>query len=129
MVINGGVAEGKALVASKMISTIHMTGGKITHDIIVWGFGPKAEELKAAKTPLLEKPITSELGAVSPWIIVPSDWSETELEHHAKTLAVAFTANNSCNCCAPSVLVLPKQWSQTEKFIERLKKALSNSPL
>lgn len=31
-------------------------------------------------------PITSELGCVTPWLVVPGPWSEAELEHHARAL-------------------------------------------
>ncbi|MFD7245462.1 hypothetical protein [Streptomyces massasporeus] len=47
---------------------------------------------KKAGTPLLDKPATSELGGVSPTIVLPGGWSEADLryqvEHIATVLAV-----------------------------------------
>lgn len=50
-------------------------------------------------------PITSELGCVTPWLVVPGPWSEAEVTHHARQLANAVINNCSCNCLAPKVSV------------------------
>lgn len=55
---------------------------------------------------LMQVPITSELGAVTPWIVTPGNWTAAELDTHAKNVAQAIYNNNSCNCNAAKVGVL-----------------------
>ena len=77
----GGIKESKVLLADKHIDHVHMTGGKATHDIIVWG------DLVKRDHKVLNVPITSELGAVTPCIFGPSSsnaWPKKEIEHYAK---------------------------------------------
>ena len=87
----GGIAESKALLADKRIDHVHMTGGKATHDMIVWG------DLVKRDQKVLNVPITSELGAVTPCIIGPSsgtEWSDKEIEHFSKYFATCLMSNN-----------------------------------
>ena len=66
MSVLGGIDESKALLASPLVDHVHITGGKSTHDAIVWGT-PSATEQRVVNK--LGKPITSELGSISPYII------------------------------------------------------------
>ena len=84
--------------------------------------------LQAAQTPVLTKPMTSELGCITPWIIAPAVFTEEELKHHALHLATAFLQNNSCNCNAPKLLVLSEEWPQRQQFIAILKAVMTGRP-
>jgi len=79
-----------ALVRHPLVDAIHMTGGVTTHNMIVWG-SPAAPAPQSPVQPLISIPVTSELGAITPWIILPAAWSDADVEHHAKYLA---TPNN-----------------------------------
>jgi acyl-CoA reductase-like NAD-dependent aldehyde dehydrogenase len=124
----GGVEVGKHLTDHKLVETIHITGSNITHDHIVWGSGADQEKNKKAKTPRLEKEISSELGCVTPFIVVPGDWSEAELAHQARGIAGAVQNNMSFMCVSPKVLVLHKEWPLRERFMEHVARALGNVP-
>lgn len=67
-----------------------MTGGGATHDAILWGTGPEAAERRAAGTPLLKVPMSSELGCVTPFIITPGAWTRKQLELQANHVAGAM---------------------------------------
>ncbi|MEW5316945.1 MAG: hypothetical protein WDW38_008283 [Sanguina aurantia] len=124
------LADTKHLLYNPLVDAMHMTGGIATHDAVVWG--PTKEEQqrrKAAKDPLLKVPITSELGCVSPAIVVGGKWTSAQLQSQANNIAMGFTNNNSCNCNAIKVLVLPREWPQAEVFLKRLKEVLSQCPL
>lgn len=111
------------------VQHVHMTGGAPTHDTIVWGVGKEAQEAnKAAGIPVLQKPMTSELGCITPWIIAPAIFTEEELKHHATHLATAFLQNNSCNCNAPKLLVLSEGWEQKAHFLTILKAVMAGRP-
>ncbi len=115
----------------ELIDEIHITGSHHTHEAIVWG-DPGQDETKARKeknTPKLNKKITSELGCVTPAIIVPGVWSDAELQFQAKQIVSAVENNASFNCNAVKVLVLCKQWSQREVFLNYLRLEFKNCSL
>ena len=115
-----------------LIEAVHMTGGTATHDAIVWGADPDTQARnKSENTPVLNKPMTSELGCITPWIICSgAEWTDRELRRQASQLAKAFVSHNSCNCLSPKVVVLDQDWPQTDRFIGYLREYLTqaNSP-
>jgi acyl-CoA reductase-like NAD-dependent aldehyde dehydrogenase len=117
-------AESSLLLHSPLVDALHMTGGVTTHNMIVWGT-PAAPAADVPAQPLISIPVTSELGAVTPWIIVPSAWSDAEVEHHARYLAAALSNNASCNCNSPKLLVLPDAWPLCDKFLDAFEEAVS----
>lgn len=129
-VVYGGADVGAYLAEHAGISDIHITGSAATHDRIVWGPpGPEQDRRKAANDPVLKKPITSELGNVSPVIITPTLYSEDELWFQARGVASQIVNNASFNCNAGKMLVLPKGWRQRGLFLEMLQKALGSARL
>ena len=119
-----------ALVHHPLVTAVHLTGGKETHDGIVWGFDPKEQERnKRNNTPLLMAEMTSELGAVSPWIVVPANYTKAELMSQAGMVAAVIHNNASCNCNAPKVIVLSDSWEQKNEFLEIVEKTLADNIL
>lgn len=128
-VVHGGAEVGKHLCQHPNIDTVHITGSDRTHDAIVWGSDPEeAARRKAAKDPLLTRPITSELGCVTPVMIVPGDWSDADLEFQARHVASMVENNGSFNCNAAKVLVTSKGWAQRERFLTKVHEALAALP-
>lgn len=86
--VRGGADVGAYLCQHPEVDDVHITGSAMTHDIIVWGStAAEREHNKAADTPKLSKPISSELGGVTPVIVVPGQWSEKELLYQARNVA------------------------------------------
>jgi aldehyde dehydrogenase (NAD(P)+) len=123
----GGGEVGGYLTAHAGVDDVHITGSDRTHDLIVWGPpGPERDRRKAAKDPLLKKTITSELGSVTPVIMVPGQYSASELEFLAQNVASMVTNNASCNCNAAKLLLTSAGWAQREPFLARLKEILAS---
>jgi acyl-CoA reductase-like NAD-dependent aldehyde dehydrogenase len=91
-----------------------MTGGQATFDAIVWGRDVAAN--KAANKRAVTKPFDAELGAVSPWIIVPGQWTDAELKHHADFLVACKMANAGAVCASPQAIIVDAAWPQLAKF-------------
>jgi hypothetical protein len=111
--VDKGMKRASEITYSPLVSTVHITGGKKAHDEIVWGH--EAEEQakrKAMNNPKLKAEMSAELGAVSPWIVPPVHYSNEELGHLARSIASGIFNNASCNCNAPKVLVMSKNWNQ-----------------
>ncbi len=119
--VYGGAEVGSYLSYHPQIVDVHITGSDRTHDLIVWGPpGPERDRRLAANDPLLKKGITSELGCVTPAMIVPGDYSPSQLRFLAENLANQVTNNGSFNCNAAKVIVVSEGWSQREAFWQHL---------
>jgi len=123
--VRGGAPEGAYLTGHELVDDIHITGSARTHDAIVFGSGAEGARRKAERRPLLTKPVTSELGGVSPTIVVPGPWTEADIGFQAEHLASQKLHNDGYNCIASQVLVLPSGWSGTDKLIGALRSTLA----
>ncbi|MFQ5660986.1 MAG: aldehyde dehydrogenase [Gammaproteobacteria bacterium] len=127
VVVYGGVEEGEYLTRHEQIDEIHITGSDKTHDAIVWGPpGPERAERMARNNPVINKTISSELGNVSPVIIVSGPYTDKELRFQAEDLAGSFGCNASFLCCAPVMIVTYKGWEQRDKFLGYLEEQLAS---
>lgn len=127
-IVTGAGDAGSFLCHHAEVDEIHITGSARTHDLIVWGSGDDAAKRKAAGTPLLTKPITSELGNVSPMLILPGKWNSTELRFQAENLATQMTQNCGFNCNATKVIVTHEGWDQREALLDELRGVLRRLP-
>ena len=126
-VVYGGAAEGDYLCQHRLVEEIHITGSDKTHDAIVFGVGEEGARRKATREPRNEKRITSELGNVSPIIVVPGPWSQYDLDFHGASLATSLCNNAGFNCNATRVIVQHAEWSQREPLLDATKRALQQS--
>ncbi|WP_425303635.1 aldehyde dehydrogenase family protein [Nocardia wallacei] len=127
-ILTGGAEAGEYLVHHPAVAHVHMTGSARTHDAVVFGGGPGGAARKQAKDPLLDKPITSELGGVSPAIVVPGEWSDADLRYQAGHIATQRLHNGGYNCVATQVVVIGAHWPQKDRFLAELRDALDRAP-
>ncbi len=128
-IVYGGSEVGSCAVHHPQIDSIHVTGSIDTHDAIVWG--SNTEERRARKangSPVVAKPVTSELGNVTPWVILPGDYSETQLRFQAENIVASITNNASFNCIATKMLITWKRWSSREHFLDLIESIMSRVP-
>jgi len=125
----GGAEVGDYLCKHAGVDNIHITGSDKTHDVIVWGPpGPDQDARKKAGNPVNSKPISSELGNVSPIMIVPGPWSAKEIAFQAANVASMMCNNASFNCNAAKVLILQKDWALRGAFMDAVENTLKNAP-
>lgn len=123
-VVNGGAEVGSYLVGHEGINHVHITGSARTHDAIVWGVGKEAEKNRAAGTPQITKEITSELGGVSPIIVVPGDWSRGDLVYQAEHVVTQRLHNAGHNCIGGQALLISSDWEQKDAFLDAIRTVL-----
>jgi acyl-CoA reductase-like NAD-dependent aldehyde dehydrogenase len=126
--VYGGAAEGAYLCRHPEVDEIHITGSDKTYEAIVFGPGADGEMRKRQNRPLLTKPISAELGNVSPVIVVPGPWSESDLAYHAENLVTMLTNNAGFNCNATRVIVTHAGWSGREPLLAKVKELLARIP-
>jgi hypothetical protein len=107
----GGADVGAYLCAHDLVEEIHVTGSEATHRAIVASVGRR-------------KRITSELGNVSPTIVIPGPWSDEDLAFQAESIATQKAHNAGFNCIAAQVLVLPKDWQRAGELRDRIAEVL-----
>jgi hypothetical protein len=127
-VVYGGVEEGAYLCEHPLVDSIHITGSDKTYEAIVFGPGAEGARRKAEGRPKLDKPVTAELGNVSPVIVVPGRWSEADVAYQAENVATMLVNNAGFNCNAARVLVLHRGWSQREAFLDAVAAVLRQVP-
>ena len=129
-IVTGDAEVGQHLLHHDDISDVHITGSAETHDRIVWGNGDQERKDRQQRNePIINKPVTSELGNVTPWIIVPGVYSSRQLRSQAEHIAASITNNASFNCLATKVVVTWKDWPQRETFLNLVQSFLNQTPL
>jgi aldehyde dehydrogenase (NAD(P)+) len=113
-VTGGGADVGRYLTAHPGVDAIHLTGGERTHQAVV--------------TVARDKTITSELGNVTPVIVVPGPWSDADLKFQAAHVATMKLHNAGANCIAAQLLVTPRSWERRDAFLGRVRDALRTAP-
>jgi len=124
-VVYGGAEVGAYLCQHAQVDAVHMTGSDKTFDSIVFGSGPDGARRKAQSEPLITKPVSAELGNVTPVIVVPGPWSAGDIEAQASRLASQFTINAAFNCLTPRLLVQWQGWPQGTVLLNALRSALT----
>jgi aldehyde dehydrogenase (NAD(P)+) len=127
-ILTGGADVGGYLVNHDLVSHLHLTGSAATHDAIMFGTGPEGTARKQAGTPLLDKPATSELGGVSPVIVIPGQWTASDLRFQAEHVATQRLHNGGYNCVASQVVVVSSDWPQKKEFLDAVRTVLRTAP-
>ena len=127
-IVRGGGEVGAYLTTHKRIDHVHITGAGTTFDAIVWGTDAAAKRRRNENRPKLKKPITAELGGVSPIIVVPGVWTAADLRFHAEHVVTMRLHNSGHNCIAGQVVVVSEDWPQREAFLAALRTAYEAAP-
>jgi len=128
-VVYGGAEEGAYLTHHPAVDEVHITGSDRTHDAIVWGPpGPERAARMARNEPLLRKEISSELGNVSPVLVVPGAWDARALRFQAENVAGMVTHNASFNCNAAKMIVTARGWRQRDAFLAAVEHFMALAP-
>jgi len=120
-VVYGGAEVGDVLCKHSKVDEIHITGSDKTVEAIVFGPGEDGQKRKAERRPSNTRPISSELGNVSPVIVVPGPWSAADLAYHGENLATMLTNNAGFNCNATRVIVQHELWSKRRDLLDAVR--------
>ena len=84
-------ALANALIHSPLADAVHLTGGIATHDAILFGTGADADARRRENRPLLRARLLSELGCITPYLILPgpgaaadAGWSDAAIARRAR---------------------------------------------
>ncbi|MEU4170428.1 aldehyde dehydrogenase family protein [Streptomyces sp. NPDC026665] len=125
---DGGAEAGAYLTAHDHVDSIHVTGSERTHDAIVWGTDERADERRRENAPRIGKPLTSELGGVSPCIVTPGPWSAADFRYQAEHIVTSKMNNSGHNCVATQILLVPRDWDGTERLLAEIRRLLRDLP-
>lgn len=128
-IANGGAKEGKILASHPLVDDIHITGSDKSFEAIVYGGGEEGAKNKAEDHRLNPRPITGELGSVTPVIVVPGNWKESDFEYQANNIFSMLAPFAGYTCCAVRVLILPRFWKGSQKLIEMIEERMEETKL
>jgi len=122
VVSKGSLEESQYMVSHKGIDHIHLTGSDETYEHIVYGKKLSDDE-KKLKTlnKINNKSFSSELGNVTPIIIHPGKWTNSELKFQARKIITAKLNNGGFNCISAQIVILPDGWKHTDKLMNYVK--------
>jgi hypothetical protein len=123
-IVYGGAEVGAHLVRHEGVTDVHVTGSDKTFEAIVFGGGEDGARRKAAHDPLVTKPVTGELGNVSPCIVVPGPWTTKDLSFQAQNLASMLTQNAGFNCIALRAIITSNSWDQRTALLDAVRDVL-----
>ena len=127
-IVYGGAEEGRLLCQHEDVAEIHITGSDKTHDAIVFGGGEAGAQRKAAGEPINTRRISSELGNVSPVIVVPGPWSSSDLAFQGANIASSLANNAGFNCNATRVIITHDGWPQRGALLDRIRDVFRATP-
>jgi acyl-CoA reductase-like NAD-dependent aldehyde dehydrogenase len=120
----GGRDVGRYLTDHDEVDAIHVTGTDKTYDAIVFGTGAEGAARKERGEPRLDKPVSAELGNVTPVIVVPGPWSDRDLAFQAENIASMLAHNAGFNCVAARVIVQHRAWAKRRALLEAIRSSL-----
>jgi aldehyde dehydrogenase (NAD(P)+) len=124
----GGSEIGAALTSHRDVDLIHITGSNNTYNAVVFGPGDEGDRRRAADDPIIETPVTAELGGVTPVIVAPGAWSKADIRFQAEHVVSKKMHNAGFNCVAAQVLVLPEAWDQAGEFLDAIRNVMAGIP-
>lgn len=126
-IVKGDAVGGAYLCEHPIVEELHVTGSDATHDAIVWGAGDEGAANKKAGTPKNSKRFTSELGSVSPTIVVPGPWTAADIRFQGENIASMKLHNSGHNCIACQALIMPKGWDEGPALLDAVKNVAAGS--
>ncbi len=127
-IVQGGAPEARFLVEHDLVDAVHMTGSAETHDALVFGGGATGTRRKAAGRRHLEKPMSAELGNVTPLIVVPGPWTAGDLRYQAEHIATGLANNAGFNCVATRMMLTQRGWDRRDDLLAALRSVLREVP-
>jgi acyl-CoA reductase-like NAD-dependent aldehyde dehydrogenase len=125
----GGDADvGASLCTHSQVDQIHMTGSHRTFDAIAFGTGAEGDDRRRRGERHNPRPISAELGNITPVIVVPGPWTPAELRYHAVQLGSQHGLNAAFNCLTPRLVVTSSSWAQRQAFIDALRSFFDGLP-
>lgn len=128
-IVEGGVAVGSYLARHPDVEAIHVTGGIDTYNAIRYGGeGDAGTPRQWSGEPILQKPISAELGGVTPVIVAPEHWTDADIRFQAENIATMKLYNSGFNCIAAQLLILPEHWPQRQQLVDAIQQVFNELP-
>jgi len=112
-ILDENIQKTTEILSNLNVGHVHMTGSLVTDKAVRETLSKSRPLMSEAK---IADMVTSELGCVTPVIMMPAKYTEKELRHAVATILEMKMVNGGCNCLSANALVLSKQWEQKEEF-------------
>jgi hypothetical protein len=120
----GGPEVGRYVSEHAGIDAIHLTGSDRTYEAILFGTDDAAPDRRRRGAPVIDTPVTAELGNVTPVIVVPGPWTPREIAYHGDNIASMLVQNAGFNCIAARMIVQHRAWSRRAALNDAIRDSL-----
>ena len=120
----GGEQVGRYLTDHDEVDAIHVTGSSATYDAIAFGTGDEGEQHKRQGRLRTAKPISAELGNVTPVVVVPGPWSDADIDYHGDNIASMLANNAGFNCVATRLVIQHRAWARRQALLDAVRRSL-----
>jgi hypothetical protein len=109
----GDAETGQQLLREPIFETVQLTGSQATRQAILRDHA------------FVERSFTSQLGCVTPVVVVPGNWTRQQLAYQARHLVSLCLLHGGYHCMTPQVVVVCRDWPQKEAFWEAVRAELA----
>jgi aldehyde dehydrogenase (NAD(P)+) len=127
-IVEGDATVGSYLVNHPDIEEIHVTGGQATYDAILYGLGAAGRVRQQEGDVLLHKPVSAELGGVTPVIVPPGDWTDADIQFQAENIVTMKLYNSGFNCISAQLLIISESWAQKQQLLDAVQQMMAALP-
>jgi hypothetical protein len=126
-IVYGSIAQGRYLCEHPEVDELHLTGSANTFEAITFGVGAEGERRKAERRPANIKRFTAELGNISPVVVVPGHWTQSDTEEQAAQVVTWFIANAGFGCLTPRMIIQHAGWPGRNQFLNAIWRLLERA--
>jgi len=116
-VLDKGVSETTKFLSDKRVAHVHLTGSRKSEKAVMKALSLSRPSCSQSQ---IREMISSELGCVTPVIVIPGHYEDKELAHAARIITFVKKANGGSNCASANAIILPQDWDQKEAFRKSL---------
>jgi len=124
-ILDESIPKTTEILSNLNVGHVHITGSLATDKAVRKTLSKSRSLLSETE---IANMVTSELGCVTPAIMMPAEYTESELHHAVKAIVDLKKANGGCNCLNVNAIVLSKEWEQKDEFRELLIQEMKKQP-
>lgn len=120
-----GIPATQKILSHSSVGHVHITGSLATDKAVRLTIAKSKPQLSKEE---VEEMVSSELGAVTPCVLAPGEYTKKEITHSARMVVFSKKFNGGCNCLDAQAIVIPKEWKQKGEFRTALYDELKRQP-
>lgn len=124
-IMDESIPKTTEILSNLSVGHVHITGSLATDKAVRKTLSKSRPSLSETE---ITNMVTSELGCVTPVIMMPAKYTKEELQHAVANIVDMKKVNGGCNCLSANAVVLSKGWEQKDEFRNILIQEMKKQP-